>query len=305
MKSKMKEIDCTVIGDAMIDITLPLSNVNSFDHLLQEGLTNTAYTISPGGVANVAADISKLGGKPAFIGKVGDDYFGRLFIEDLDRNKVIQKVSVSKTKNTGVVFNLVFPDGERFFIVDRGANAILEYSDISFGLIEKSKFLYFAGFSFQDEEPFQAIQRILKKVPKKDITIVFNLGAPNLAKKFKNLFIEVIREYVGILILNEKEGEYLADSSKDNEIINFLLPDVEIVILTKGEKGSIIATRDNIYNIKACPVKAIDTTGAGDAYAAAFIYGLSKGWREDKAGKFAAKIAGRVVGWVGANIKIT
>ena len=98
------------------------------------------------------------------------------------------------------------------------------------------------------------------------------------------------------MILNEKESEELMGKQ---DLFDDLLTSVDIIALTKGKKGSIVATKNEIENIKAHPTKVFDTTGAGDAYAAVFIYGLTKGWSIGKAGNLASKIAGQVVSKVG------
>ena len=90
----MKKVDCTVIGDAMIDIVLPLPHIPDVGVLSKGGVTNTRMVMSPGGSANVAFYISKLGGRAAFTGKVGDDYFGRMFVGDLREHGVTASVSV-------------------------------------------------------------------------------------------------------------------------------------------------------------------------------------------------------------------
>jgi len=299
-----KSIDCTVIGDAMVDVVLPLSNIEDIYSLSQGGVTNTRMRLSPGGAANVAFYLGKLGASPAFIGKVGDDYFGQMFLDDLKKNGVTVNVSVSKTENTGVVFVLVFPDGQRFFIDDRGANASLKYEDINLDLIRNSACLYLLGFSFQDEETLGSIKRVLKEFSG-DITIVFNPGAPNLAKEFREPFINAIREYVSTLIMNEAEAKYLTECSSEREMIDSLLSLAGTVAVTKGDRGSTVARQDAIYDIKASSIEVVDTTGAGDAYAAGFIYGLSHGWDIKAAGELASKMAGEVVSHFGARVDLS
>ena len=299
-----KKINCTVIGDAMIDVVLPLTNVKDIYSLSQGGVTNTKMRLSSGGAANVAFYIRELGASSAFIGKVGDDYFGKMFLNDLKKNGVTANVSVSKTENTGIVFVLVFPDGQRFFIDDRGANANLKYEDIKLGLIRNSECLYLLGFSFQDEETISSIKRVLEEVSK-DILIVFNPGAPNLAKEFRKSFTNVVREYVSILILNEAEAKYLTECSSESEIIDSLLSLADTVAMTKGDRGSTVARQNEVYDIKGNPVRALDTTGAGDAYAAGFIYALSHDWDIKTAGEFASRIAGEVVSHFGARVNLS
>lgn len=123
----MGKFECTVIGDAMVDVVLPLSGPLDIESLRQGGVANTKMRLSAGGAANVAFHVRKLGASAAFIGRVGDDHFGRVFLADLESNGITSNVAISLSENTGVVFVLVFPDGERFFIDDRGANANLKY----------------------------------------------------------------------------------------------------------------------------------------------------------------------------------
>ena len=299
-----QRLDCAVVGDAMVDIVLPLSAIEDIYCLSQGGVANTKMRLSPGGAANIAFYITKLGGSSAFMGKVGDDYFGKMFLDDLKKNRITANVAISRTENTGVVFVLVFPDGERFFIDDRGANAKLKYEDFNLDLIRGSKYLFFSGYSFQDKEFLGNMKRLLKEIHK-DIIIVFNPGAPNLAKEFRDSFIKASHQYVSVLILNEAEAKYLTECSSERETMDYLLSLADTVALTKGDRGSVIARRNEIINIKASRIKVVDTTGAGDAYAAGFIYGLSRGWEVKAAGEFASKVAERVVSHLGARVDLS
>jgi len=299
----VKDIDCVVIGDAMIDIILPLTHLHLEDlsDLLKGGTANTEVKVCPGGTANVAFYIAKLGGKSAFIGKIGEDYFGDMFIRDLIKNKIILNVSISKAKETGKVFDIILPNGERFFIVSRGANAELEYEDVAMNLIEKAKFLYFTGFSFQDKKTSTTVQKVVEETSE-NTRIVFNPGAPNLAKKFQKLFMKIIKKHVHVIVFNEAEGVALTGCTSSEDIVKALTALTEIVVLTRGAKGSIIAKQERTLVLKTEPLKAVDTTGAGDAYAGAFIYGLSRGWDEERAGKLAIKIASETIAQMTARI---
>jgi len=299
-----KKTDCTVIGDAMIDILLPLSGIEDIYSLAEGGVTNTKMSLSPGGSANVAFYIAQLGGNPVFMGKVGDDYFGRVFLEDLEKNGILANVSISKGENTGVVFVLVFPNGERFFIDDRGANAKLEYEDLNLELIRGSKYLFLSGYSFQDEGISDSITRLLKEIAN-DTSIVFNPGAPNLTKKFSDSFINVIREYVSVLILNEAEAKYLTRCGSERKMLDSLLSLANIVALTKGDKGSIVARQGEIHEIEASPTEVVDTTGAGDAYAGGFIYALCQGWDVKTAAELASQVAARVITQFGTRVALS
>jgi sugar/nucleoside kinase (ribokinase family) len=298
-----KSIDLIVIGDAMVDVVLPLTDIEDISSLSQGGVTNTRMSISPGGAANVAYYMSQLGGRSAFTGRIGDDYYGRLFAEDLKKHGIITNVTVDSIENTGVVHVLVFPGGERFFIDDRGANANLALEDIDLNLVESSRFLYFLGYSFQDEEAISNIIKAMDSVSG-DTRVVFNPGAPNLADKFREAFIDVIRRYVDILILNESEAKRLTQHDSNEEILASLLAITEVIALTRGELGSIVASKDEMHIIEAIPVELVDTTGAGDAYSAGLIHGLCQGWDLRTAGESASKLASRVVTKLGARVDI-
>jgi sugar/nucleoside kinase (ribokinase family) len=299
-----KTIDCTVIGDAVIDIFLPLSGTDDIDCLAKGGVANTKVKMSPGGTANVAFYVSALGGKTFFIGKVGNDLYGKLFIDDLKTAKVKSGVAISKNSTTGMVFVLVFPNGERAFITDRGANTELNYGDINLEIIRHSKYLYLTGFSLQDKETLGMMHKVLANVAKK-VIVVFNPGTPNLATTLRNVFLDIIKEYVSIVILNEAEAKNLTQCNTDDKVIKFLTSITERVVITKGNQGSIVATPSETYHIDCRPVPAIDTTGAGDSYAASFIYCLSRGWGDEKAARFASRLAEKVVSCLGARVDVS
>jgi len=299
----MKNIDCTVIGDAMVDVVLPLDNIKDVPSLFQGGVTNTKMRLSAGGSANVTFYITQLGGTSVFIGRVGDDCFGQVFLADLGENGIVANVPISKTEHTGVVFVLVFQDGERFFIDDRGANVGLKNEDFDLAPIWDSKYLFLSGYSFQDKGMPDRIIKLLEETDNGP-SIVFNPGAPNLAKEFRELFTDVISKYVSILILNEAEARFLTECGSESETIEYLLSLADTVALTRGNRGSILASRYEKHEIEAKPTKVIDTTGAGDAYTGGFIHGLSRGWDVKTAGEFASKIAAQVVSHFGARVEI-
>lgn len=301
----MKNIACTVVGDAMIDITMPLSGIEDIYYLSQGGALNTEMRLSPGGAANVAFYITKLGGRSAFIGCVGDDYFGRIFRKDLKQNNIVASVSVSKTESTGLACVLVFPHGERFFVVSRGANASLRYEDINTDLILSSRYLFLTGFSFQDEITSGSIERLLEEEEVSNSVVVFNPGAPNLARYFEKQFINFIHKYADILILNKAEAEYLTRKSSEKEMLDYLTSLADTVVITGGDSGSIVAGHGEIHSIATDPLPALDTTGAGDAYAAGFIYGLSRQMGLREAGELATRVAARVVTRIGARVDLS
>ena len=294
-------LDCTVIGEAVVDIIVPVQSFSQLN-VLFAGIHNTHYTIASGGTANIAAGLAALEGKSAFIGKVGADCFGSFFRKDLEEAHVMSNISVSETGKTGLAITISsVQDEEQFFIVERGANAELRSSDIDYDLASKSSAVYFTGLSFQETAVAQAVLSFVEEAAAEGKTVVFNPGAPNIASACCKTIVGAVKEYVDIVILNSAEGQALSRSQEDEEIAGFLLSlGVNTVVLTKGDQGSVISTPSQTHRIEIDPIDAVDTTGAGDAYAAGFIYGMVRAWDLEKAGRFASSVAQAVLGKQGA-----
>jgi sugar/nucleoside kinase (ribokinase family) len=288
---------CTVIGDAVIDILIPVHSFDQFNTALVGGTLNAEYMISPGGTANVAVGLSTLGGKSAFIGKVGTDCFGAFFRKDLEEARVLSRVSVSKTRKTGLAIIISSTqDAERFFIVERGANVDLALTDLDYDLAHSSMIVYFTGFSFQDSNTSSVVLSFIDEASRAGKTIVFNPGAHNIAASSREAMINAVKDYADVVILNHAEGERLSQCPEDERIVEFLLSlGVSTVALTKGQKGSLIATRSRTYPFRTDLLEVVDSTGAGDAYAAGTIHGMLKRWKLERTGRFASLLAQTVV----------
>ena len=299
--NKVNNLDCTVIGDAIIDIVVPVSSFEQLGKALVGGILNTDYAIYAGGTANVAAGISTLGGTSAFIGKVGADCFGTLFTEGLEEAEVLSRVSVSETRKTGLAIAISSTsDQDRFFIVDRGANLELSPDDVDYDLAHNSHVVYFTGFSLQDPNVSKVVLSFIEEASRQDTTIVFNPGAHNVITSSRMAVIDAVRRFADVVILNCAEGQSISQLETDKQIVEFLLSlGVSTVALTKGEEGSIISTRASTNVFKGDPVDVVDSTGAGDAYTAAIVYAMLKGWKLERAGRFATRVAQTTVGQKG------
>jgi len=291
----------TIIGDAMIDYALPIVNPDDFRYLLCGGVTQTRATITPGGATNVATVLSMLGSPTAFIGKIGNDNHGECVRQDLIKHSVLSKLSMCDDLPTGKVFNLILPGGQRFFLVDRGANSNLLVDDIDEDTCLNSDIVYLSGYSFQDPVTKCSIRNLITDISQ-NVKILFNPGAPNLCEKYKEEFLSLIRNHVDIVILNEDEAFALTGCSESDAVQELLSLGVDICAVTMGAEGSIVASSFEVLPITAADliVNPVDTTGAGDAYAAAFIHGLQHGWDLKRVGGFASKIAVDLVKVYGA-----
>jgi sugar/nucleoside kinase (ribokinase family) len=299
----MQTIDCTVIGDAMIDVVLPVIQITNFEQLSSGDVFNCNSSVNAGGLSNVAVFLAQLGCHPAFVGKTGNDFFGSFFFKDLEKYAIDRNIAVSNTQKTGVVYDMILGTGERVFFVDRGANDDLAFSDLNLDLLKRSKYIYMSGFSFQNKKLNGTYMSILKYCKDLEKPIIFNIGSFNLADKHRKIFLEIIEKYASIAVMNENEAKKLTGLNNENAAVNFLKEYIEKIIVTKGKKGSIICSKKLHYMIRPYEVPVVDTTGAGDAFAAAYLCGLLRGLSDESAGNFASKFSSIVVSHKGSRIK--
>ena len=265
----------TVIGDAFIDVIVPAQSI-------KPGETHHRKIVTLcGGTANVAVQIAKLGEQSKFIGKIGDDAFGKHFKENLRHNGVKDLTFMDGTNQTGSCIALVYKNGERTMIANRGANDYLEKEEIEsyIGEITRSKIIYFSGYSLLSRKNSESVLYGIEKCHNQNCKIYFNPGAPNLIKED---FKKVIRDWVDILILNIEEAKNMTKKNEIEEITKSLNNMVDTAVITMGEDGCIIIPKgDNYMHVGTKKSDVMDTTGAGDAFAAGLIVGKLKG-QEDR-----------------------
>ena len=265
----------TVIGDAFIDVIVPVQSV-------KPGETHhRKMAILGGGTANVAVQIAKLGEKSKFIGKIGDDPFGEYFRQNLRINGVEDLTSIDDKNPAGLCISMIYDNGERTMIANRGANDYLEKEEIKRYIVEitKSKIIYFSGYSLLSRKNSESVLYAIKKCHKQNCKICFNPGAPNLIKED---FKKVIRDFVDILIMNIEEAKNMTKKNEIGEITKSLNNMVDTAVITMGEDGCIIIPKgDNYMHVGTKKSNVMDTTGAGDAFAAGLIVGKLKG-QEDR-----------------------
>jgi len=261
-------VSVTVIGDAFVDMIVSVQGI-------KPGETHHRKIITLcGGTANVAVQVSRLGGKARFIGKVGNDVFGEYFKQNLERNGVEDLTFVDHKNSTGLCISLVYADGERTMIADRGANNYLTKEEIGKHLDEmlNSKITYFSGYSFMSKSTSESILHAMNACQGKS-EIWFNLGAPNI---IKNSFRVHISKFVDVLILNTDEAKAITGRSRTEEIVDDLKELVKVAVITRGREGCLLVSDRYHVHIPTIYLNAKDTTGAGDAFSAGFLAGKLK-----------------------------
>jgi len=291
--------DCTVIGEVFLDVVVKAG----FDYgRLFRGGTSYCDLIKPvlGGSGNVAVGLSMLGGKAAFVGKAGDDFFGKLYARDLKNSGVFSKVFFERQSSTGLIIVFV-GENERSFLVFRGANDKLSSSDIekALDLIRNSSFVYFSGYSLVNNPQKNAILRAIDLAKESNVKIVFDPGAHNLVKSKQRLF-EKLLGLCDVFSPNLDEALAITKATNIKELIEELKERVPLTALKCGKDGSVLISRKEVVKVESYDVRHLDTTGAGDAFTAALIYGLTRRMQLPSIGKLVNWFAAEVVTNVGS-----
>jgi sugar/nucleoside kinase (ribokinase family) len=309
--------DVVSIGNPLMDILIDveegflkeLNLVKGSMHLLneeeiekiEEQLDKDKIKLAPGGSeANTLNALSMLGHKVVYFGKVGQDNHGEKYHQKLLENGVISKV-IKVNGMTGKAVTLITPDSERTFATHLGVSVLLEDNEINEADIMEAKYFHLTGYILGGETTRKAAMRALDIAKNNNVKICLDLADPNMVKMNKDVLELVAKEYADIIIANENEAKEFTNQEPE-EAINTLSEIAEIAIIKLGKEGSLIKSKDQLIKIPGFEAKAIDTTGAGDIYAAGFLYGLLNDLSLETSGKIASFIASKVVEVKGARL---
>jgi len=228
-------------------------------------------TVSGGSVANTIVGISQLGVKAGFIGKISDDEFGQKYEEGLKKENV--EYFYAKKKEvlpTGTCLILVTPDSERTMCTFLGTAGKINESDIASNIINKSEILFLEGYLWDEGEPKKAFDKAINHSNK----VAMSLSDKFCVDRHKSHFLNLVKNKLDITFANEQEIISLVDAKDFDEAINFCKKIGKLIIVTRGEKGAIAINNQEIISIKPNKnLKIVDLTGAGDLFAAGFLYG--------------------------------
>ncbi len=281
------------IGNAIVDI---LSNVSN-DYINEHGLTKGSMILidekkatefyktlekttirSGGSVANSIAGMALAGMKVAFIGKIADDEHGKNFKEDIANIGIYFNTSpLTNSAATATSTVLVTPDAQRTMNTYLGASVYLSESDIDEDLIKNSEILYLEGYLWDSDSARKAIIKSAKIAKENNTQIAFSLSDSFCVDRYKEEFLEFIKDYVSIIFANEDEIKMLFNSF-DVKIAADLAKDIcDTVVITLGANGAMAVTKTQSETVSVQNVTSVkDTTGAGDLFAAGFLSGYCK-----------------------------
>jgi len=274
------------IGNAIVDVickvddsflnknnltksTMKLVDENEFKKLLSN--LKIEESVAGGSVANSIVGLSQLGNKVGFIGKVNEDELGARYEEDLRKEKVEYFYSKKREKlPTGTCLILITPDSERTMCTFLGVAGKINESDVDINAIKSSKITFLEGYLWDEGEPKKAFEKAIKNSNK----VAMSLSDQFCVDRHKPHFLNLVKNKLDITFANEQEILSLINTKNFNDIISFGKNLEKLIVITRGEKGSIAIHKNNVVEFGIQKnLKIVDLTGAGDLFAAGFLHG--------------------------------
>ncbi len=310
-------IDVTGIGNAVVDVlahaddafidaqgltkgTMALIDADRAKELY--GQMGSAIEISGGSAGNTMAGLASLGGRGAYVGKVAADQLGEVFTHDIRAVGVqYDTVALEGGAPTARCLILVTPDAQRTMNTFLGACRELGPDDIDEGLIRRSKVTYMEGYLWDPPEAKAAFLKASKIAEAAGHKTSLSLSDPFCVERHRKEFLDLVDVHVDILFANEREICMLYESEDFDSAARAVRGRCELAVLTRGAEGSVILAGDETFKVKAEPIeKVVDTTGAGDLYAAGYLYGYTHGKHPSECGRLGSICAAEVIGHFGA-----
>jgi sugar/nucleoside kinase (ribokinase family) len=253
---------------------------------------------SGGSACNTVVGVADFGGTAAYACKTADDDLGRFYIEDLRKVGITVPVPAGEgTTGTSVI--LITPDAQRTMLTHLGISSTLSPADIPAAEIQKAKYLYVEGYLFPGESTRAAAQRAIDIAKEHGVKIALTISDPFVVHLQRDLFWQLIEGPVDLLFANLEEARALTGEHDPIEAARKIHRHATNVALTLGADGSILMHGQQVFPIEAVRTTPVDTTGAGDMYAAGVLYGLTHGLSWKQSGHLGSHAASKVVAKMG------
>jgi sugar/nucleoside kinase (ribokinase family) len=262
-----------------------------------------AIEMSGGSAANTIVGVANLGARAAYVGKVRDDQIGRLYTHDIRAAQVaFETKPASDGPATGCSYILVTPDGERTMNTYLGAAQELMPGDIDAAQVAASAILYLEGYLWDPKSAKEAFVKASTIAHDAGRQVALTLSDSFCVDRYRGEFLDLMRNgTVDLVFANEAELHSLYQTADFDTALTQLRSDAKLAVVTRGEKGCVVASKDGVTAVPAFPIdKIVDTTGAGDLFAAGFLFGLVRGVGFEAAGRLGALAAAEVIQHIGA-----
>lgn len=310
--------DVCGVGNALVDVIAPASDVFLAENAIAKGAmtlifdepaVETLYAkmapgkeTSGGSAANTLAGIASFGGLAAYIGKVSDDQLGTVFRHDLNAGGVSYDTAPrTGGPSTGRCLINVTPDGQRSMSTYLGCSPLLNENDLDAKKIAGAQIVFLEGYLFDAPEAKAAFVKASEIAHQGGRKVALTLSDLFCVDRHKAAFRDLVANHIDILFANEAEIIALYDAKDFDDALGYARADCECVALTRSEKGSVLARGEEIVRVPADPIdQVVDTTGAGDLYAAGVLFGLASGRDLLSCGQLGSLAAGEIISHYGA-----
>ncbi|ESQ90362.1 carbohydrate kinase [Asticcacaulis sp. AC460] len=315
--------DITAVGHAIVDVLAPADDAFLKSHDLHKGAMtlidqhravslNEAMAdsemASGGSAGNTIAGAASFGAKCAYIGKVAHDSLGEVFSRDLKKMGVTFNTQVlhDDPTHTGRCLINVTPDGQRTMATFLGAAAMVGPNDVDPELVKASQIVYLEGYLFDTPSGREAFARAAQIARNNGRKTAITLSDTFVVDRWREDLLAFISRHIDLVFANEHELMSLFQTDDFDKALRYLRSKVELAFVTRSEKGSVAARQDEIHVIPTYPAAAVlDTTGAGDQYAAGVMFGLTRGLGLDVCGRLGSLAASEVIDHYGPRPKVS
>jgi len=270
-------------------------------HVLGSLSDHPVNQCSGGSAANTIVGLADFGGKAAYACKVGSDAFGSQYLDEMRRLGIAIEVAPSSGQ-TGTCVVLITPDAQRTMLTHLGVSSTLGPEDINAAEIARAKYVYIEGYLFTGGSTRAAALKAIRLAKEQGVKVALTVSDPFLIDLFRDQFIELIEGPVDLLFCNEQEARALTGFDDPVDCAQAIHKHAENVALTLGRNGSILMHEGEVIAVESSPVQAVDTTGAGDMYAAGVLYGITNGLSWQQAGHLGSHAAAQIVSRLGARL---
>jgi sugar/nucleoside kinase (ribokinase family) len=313
-------LDVVAVGNALVDVLasatdddlvaldLVKGTMALVDHDRSQAIYDTmgpTTEASGGSAANTAAGVAALGGRAAFLGRVADDELGRAFTHDIRSIGVafdpVPTKAVPGQAVTGHCLVLVTEDAERTMATHLGVSGELGPSDLHDGHLSSTQVVYLEGYLWEQPSAKAAMRRAIDIAHRSDAAVALTVSDPFCVQNHRHEFLELLTGDLEMLFANEDEIMMLFGSPDFDAAVDAVTETGVLAVLTRGAAGCVVVTASGPVSVPAAPVdRVVDTTGAGDLFAAGFLYGITNGLSPEDSARLGGVCAAEVISHVGA-----
>tara|TARA_B100000795_G_scaffold150974_1_gene113108 strand:- start:4352 stop:5281 length:930 start_codon:yes stop_codon:yes gene_type:complete len=303
------------IGNAIVDVICKVED----SYLLNNGLTKSTMklvdktefkkllstlkiedTVSGGSVANSIVGLSQLGNDVGFIGKINDDDLGQKYEDGLKKENVNYFYNKKKEDlPTGTCLILITPDSERTMCTFLGTSGKISDEDVDVNSIKNSEIIFLEGYLWDEGEPKTAFEKAIKNSNK----VAMSLSDLFCVERHKPHFLDLVKNKLDLTFANEQEITALINAKNFEEIVLFSKQIGKTIVITRGERGSVVINRNEVIECKSKKdLKIVDLTGAGDLFAAGFLHGYVNGLSNKESLEKGTEMSSKIIQKIGARL---